>query len=60
MQFSSGVTRSQVYNEILRNSQSNSNDGLTVYLNKGGQSNFSRRRGFKFVIYQLLPREMWT
>ena len=32
---------------------------MTIYLNKGDRSNCPRRRGFKFVIYQLLPREMW-
>ena len=42
--FSYGLTRSQVYNEILRNLQSNTKDELNFHLKKGDRAKCPRRR----------------
>ena len=44
--FSSGLTPSQVYNEFLRNLQSNSEDELIFHLKKADRSTYPRRRDF--------------
>ena len=44
--FSSGLTPSQIYNEFLRNLQSNSEDELIFHLKKADRSTCPRRRDF--------------
>ena len=51
--FSTGLTRLQVYNEILRNLQSNSKDELNFHLKKPDQEEET------LIGYLLLPREIW-
>ena len=53
--FSSGLTRSQLYNEILRNLQSNFKDELNFHLKKADRSKCPRRREFNslFINYCL-------
>ena len=53
--FSSGLTRSQLYNEILRNLQSNCKDELNFHLKKADRSKCPRRREFNslFINYCL-------
>ena len=51
--FSSGLTRSQVYNEILRNLQRNCKDELNFHLKRADRSKCPRRRDFNslFINY---------
>ena len=51
--FSTGSTRLQVYNEILRNLQSNSKDELNFHLKNPDQEEET------LIGYLLLPREIW-